>query len=122
MTEQTRQWMVDGVENICEASFIHDGNYCAVDILRRNGDGWDMFEVKSTSSSVGDVEADPDKFHKYAVDIAYQRWLLEHCGVKVTGTYLVALNRDYVRQGDLDKMCSTSRNSSTTNTSKCLSS
>ena len=102
MTEQTRQWMVDGVENICEASFIHDGNYCAVDILRRNGDGWDMFEVKSTSSSVGDVEADPDKFHKYAVDIAYQRWLLEHCGVKVTGTYLVTLNRDYVRQGDLD--------------------
>ena len=103
MTEQTRQWMVDGVENICEASFIHDGNYCAVDILRRNGDGWDMFEVKSTSSSVGEEVTNSENFRKYAVDIAYQRWLLEHCGVKVTGTYLVTLNRDYVRQGDLDK-------------------
>ena len=102
MTAQTRQWMAQGIENICEASFSKDGNYCAVDILHRNGDGWDIYEVKSSSSSAGEEVANPENFRKYAVDIAFQRWLLEQCGVKVTGAYLVTLNRDYVRHGDLD--------------------
>ena len=39
MAEQTRQWMDEGVENICEASFICEGGYCAVDILRKTTDG-----------------------------------------------------------------------------------
>ena len=102
MIERTKDEMARGTNNICEASFAKDGNYCAVDILRRNGDGWDIYEVKSSTSSVGDEVNNPDKFVKYAVDIAYQRWLLEQCGVKVTGTYLVTLNRDYVRHGNLD--------------------
>ena len=102
MIERTKEEMARGTNNICEASFAKDGNYCAVDILHRNGDGWDIYEVKSSTSSVGDEVNNPDKFVKYAVDIAYQRWLLEQCGVKVTGTYLVTLNRDYVRQGKLD--------------------
>lgn len=49
MVEQTRQWMDEGVENICEASFICEGGYCAVDILRKTTDGWAIYEVKSTS-------------------------------------------------------------------------
>lgn len=102
MIECTKDEMARGTNNICEASFAKDGNYCAVDILRRNGDGWDIYEAKSSTSSVGDEVNNPDKFVKYAVDIAYQRWLLEQCGVKVTGTYLVTLNRDYVRHGNLD--------------------
>ena len=48
MTAQTKQWMDDGVENICEASFIYDGNYCAVDILRKTRDGYSMYEVKNS--------------------------------------------------------------------------
>lgn len=102
MVERTQEEMARGTECICEASFAHEGNYCAVDILHRTPDGWAIYEVKSSSSSVGDEVNDPDKFVKYAVDIAYQRWLLEQCGVNVTGTFLVTLNRDYVRQDDLD--------------------
>ena len=76
-------------------------NYCAVDILRKTADGWAIYEVKSSSSNA-DADATDKEFGKYAIDIAYQKWVLEQCGVKVTGTYLVTLNKDYVRQGDLD--------------------
>ena len=100
MVEQTRQWMQEGVENICEASFALDGHYCAVDILRKNGDGWDIYEVKSTSFP--EFNGNEAKLEKYAPDIAYQKWVLTQCGVKVKGTYLVCLNSNYVRQGDLD--------------------
>ena len=100
MVEKTKQEMERGTENICEASFTIEGHYCAVDILRKNGDGWDIYEVKS--SSFPEFNGQEAKLEKYAPDIAYQKWVLTQCGVKVKGTYLVCLNSDYVRQGDLD--------------------
>jgi len=100
MVEQTRQWMQEGIQNICEASFALEGHYCAVDILRKTKDGWAIYEVKS--SSFPEFNGQEAKLEKYAPDIAYQKWVLTQCGVNVTGTYLVCLNSDYVRQGELD--------------------
>ena len=100
MAEQTRQWMDEDVENICEASFICEGGYCAVDILRKTNGGWAIYEVKSTSFP--EFNGQEAKLEKYAPDIAYQKWVLTQCGVNVTGTYLVCLNSDYVRHGELD--------------------
>ena len=100
MVEQTRQWMQEGVDNICEASFALEGHYCAVDILRKTKDGWAIYEVKSTSFP--EFNGQEAKLEKYAPDIAYQKWVLTQCGVNVTGTYLVCLNSNYVRQGELD--------------------
>ena len=100
MCELTQQYMGQGVDNICEASFALEGHYCAVDILRRNGDGWDIYEVKS--SSFPECDGEETKLEKYAPDIAYQKWVLTTCGVKVINTYLVCLNSSYVRHGALD--------------------
>ena len=100
MVEQTRQWMEEGIENIAEASFALEGHYCAVDILWKTPGGWAIYEVKS--SSFPEFEGQEAKLEKYAPDIAYQKWVLTQCGVHVTDTYLVCLNSDYVRQGELD--------------------
>ena len=101
MVEKTKEEMAKGTENICEASFATAGHYCAVDILRKNGDGWDIYEVKS-STYKGDEKDTPESLLVYTRDIAYQKWLLEQCGVKVNGTYLVRLNKFYVRGKKLD--------------------
>ena len=93
-------WVEEGVENICEASFICEGGYCAVDILRKTAGGWAIYEVKSTSFP--EFDGQETKLEKYAPDIAYQKWVLTQCGINVTDTYLVCLNSDYVRQGKLD--------------------
>ena len=100
MIEKTRQEMERGTEVICEASFTHERNYCAVDILRKTSDGWAIYEVKS--SSFPEFEGQTARLEKYAPDIAYQKWVLTQCGINVTGTYLICLNSDYVRHGDLD--------------------
>lgn len=92
MLNKTRDAIATGVETICEAAFSYDGLYCAVDILRKENGGYAIYEVKS---STHDKEI-------YGVDIAYQKYVLEHCGVKVTGTNLVCINSDYVRGEDLD--------------------
>ena len=111
MAALTKQYMDEGVENICEASFIGQSsifnsqssisNYCAVDILHRNGDGWDIYEVKS-STYKGDEHDTAKDLLAYTRDIAYQKWLLTQCGVKVNGCYLVRLNKFYVRGKELD--------------------
>ena len=101
MVDLTQQEIAHGTQNICEASFALNGNYCAVDILHRNDDGWDIYEVKS-STYKGEKEDTPKHLLVYTRDIAYQKWLLEQCGLKVTGTYLVRLNKFYVRGKDLD--------------------
>ena len=102
MIEKTVIEMKKGTENICEASFSYNGLYCAVDILKKNGDGWAIYEVKSSTKHMNDDGSYTDDKEVYVADISYQKYVLEHCGVKVTGTYLVCLNGDYVFDGTLD--------------------
>jgi len=92
MVANTREEMAKGTPVICEASFNYNGLFCSVDILRRENNGWAVYEVKSAAHSDRDV---------YYVDIAYQKYVLEHCGVPVTGTYLVCLNSNYIYDGIL---------------------
>ena len=101
MIRTTQQLMQSGCDVICEAAFSTPNHYCAVDILRKTAHGWAIYEVKSSTSHM--IVKDPEKtFGKYAADIAYQRWVLEQCGVNVTETYLVTVNSDYVYMGQLD--------------------
>ena len=87
MMENTRAEMEKGTPVICEAAFSHEGLYCAVDLLRKEGNGWAVYEVKSSSDGLQD---------KYIADVSYQKYVLEHCGVKVTGVYLVCIDSSYV--------------------------
>ncbi len=92
MIAKTKELMTEGFENICEASFSFNGLYCAVDILHKQNGGYAIYEVKSSTKNK----------HIYSVDVAYQKYVLEKCGVEVTGTYLVHINNKYVRNGDID--------------------
>ncbi len=93
MIENTKAEMAKGTPVICEASFDFNGLYCAVDILKKDGDGWAIYEVKSSTHEDKQV---------YAADVAYQKYVLESCGVNVTGTYLICINNEYVFDGTLD--------------------
>lgn len=69
MMENTSREMEKGTPVICEASFEYNGLYCAVDILRKDGDGWAIYEVKSSSKHGGDsddkpVYRPPVRFHR----------------------------------------------------------
>lgn len=89
---QTRQAMTDGVSTIYEATFIHDNLFVKVDILHRGADGWELYEVKS---STGCKEI-------YLDDIAVQWRTLLGCGVELHRAALVHINNQYVRQGEID--------------------
>ena len=86
MIRRTAEEMEKGTPVICEAAFSYEGLYCAVDLLRKDGDGWAVYEVKSTTQ-LKDY---------YTADVSYQKHVLEHCGVRLTGVYLVNIDSSYV--------------------------
>ena len=92
MTARTQALMDSDAENIAEAAFMTDGLYCAVDILHRNGSGWDLVEVKS-STKLADI---------YIEDMAFQYYVLTQCGVRIQNVYNLHLNSGYVRCGALE--------------------
>ena len=92
MLEETQEFIESGAENIAEASFSYEGLFCSVDILHRNAYGWDIYEVKS-STSVHSV---------YLDDMAYQCYVLTKLGYNITGVFNMHINGKYVRRGELD--------------------
>ena len=92
MCAQTVSLMESGADNIAEASILYDGLYCAVDILHKDEDGWDIVEVKSAT------EIKPE----YLDDMAFQLYVLEKSGLKINKVYNMHVDNTYVRQGELD--------------------
>jgi len=76
---------------IFEATFETSKLYCKVDILRPSKNGWDIIEVKS-SSKVKKEHYD---------DVAFQKYVLELCGLKINNCYLLHANKEYTRSGNI---------------------
>ena len=93
MAAQTQALMASGTSVICEASFIYEGLYCAVDILKNlGGNRVEIYEVKSVNS-LKDIHYD---------DVSFQTYVLRSCGYEVVSANLVHLDAGYVRHGDLE--------------------
>lgn len=77
---------------ITEASFNYENNFCSVDILKKNNDKYEIYEVKS-STELKDV---------YINDASYQYYVLTNLGFNVTKCSIVVINRGYERIGNID--------------------
>lgn len=82
----------DGIPSIYEATFIHDSLFARVDILSRDGEGWAINEVKSST----EVKA------VHVNDVAFQYFILNSLGLPVSRATLVHINNQYVRHGEID--------------------
>jgi hypothetical protein len=90
--QRTQELIQGGAEVIYEASFEADDVRIVADILLRGSRGWHLIEVKSTS------DAKPE----HLWDLAVQVYVLRNSGLKLRDASLLHLNREYVREGELD--------------------
>jgi CRISPR/Cas system-associated exonuclease Cas4 (RecB family) len=73
------------------------GLYAKADVIRDNGDGTiNLYEVKSSTSVKKAGQ------HNQIKDAAFQKIAAEEAGLKVARVFIVHLNKDYVRQGDIN--------------------
>ncbi len=95
----TERLMVSKVPTIFQSTFIVDGFIARNDALSysKENDCWDLYEVKGTNTL---KEGGPD--HDHIDDVAFRVSVLKRAKIKIGKYYLVHLNKDYVRFGDLD--------------------
>jgi len=91
MIEKTKELIANGTEVIYEATFSENGIFTMVDVLVKNGDAWDMYEVKA-STQVKEVHTN---------DTAIQ-WYPLSSTLNLHKAYVVHINNQYVREGALD--------------------
>ena len=86
----TRELMANReVPVIFEATFEHSGVLVRVDVLKRNGAGFRLTEVKS-STKIKPEHTD---------DVSIQKYVLAGCGLRVENTSVMHLSRDYEYDG-----------------------
>ena len=92
MIMETKDYLKQKKDIICEASFKFDNLFASIDILKIDEDGMNIYEVKS-SSSLKDI---------YKDDASFQAYILKKLGFKVKSVNVMHINKEYVLHGDLD--------------------
>ena len=96
--ETTQSLLSQGaVPALYEAAFAHEGIRIRADVLHQAGPGYDLAEVKSSTS------VKPE----HISDVAIQLYVLESSGIPVNRAYLMHLNNQYVYPGgdyDLEQL------------------
>ena len=79
---------------IYEATFVIDNNMIRADLMNPTKDGWDMYEVKSSS-----------KLKPYHIEDASFQWyvLSQIEGLKMNNAYVITINSQYIKDGDIDQ-------------------
>ncbi len=90
--ELTSKLIAQGQEIIYEAGFQSNKTLILLDILVRNGDSWDAYEVKS-SKKLSET---------YYKDAALQFFVLEEYGLKINSFSLIHINENYIRKDNID--------------------
>lgn len=84
--------LVKNKQTLFEAGFLIEDLYARADILQPVEDGWNIIEVKSSTS------VKPEHIH----DLSFQKYVYEKAGLKIYSCYLLHLNNKYLKQGDIN--------------------
>lgn len=87
----TEQMIADGTSTLFQATVITENGLLAMaDVIERDGEGWILYEVKSSSK--------PKPEH--IPDMAFQKIAFEAAGYAINATKVIHLNKEYVRHGE----------------------
>ena len=88
----TLEQIAKGTPVIYEATFQHNGVLIMLDILAQENDKWFAYEVKS-SLSVSET---------YLLDASVQYYVITNSGIQLEDFFIVHMNGDYVKNGEID--------------------
>ena len=73
------------------------GAFAIADILKKvDKNSYHLYEVKSSTS------VKKDKIHNHLKDVCFQKFVLQECGLNITKTFIIHLNKDFVKKGEIN--------------------
>lgn len=91
MISKTKELISNGCEVIYEATFKEDGIFAMADILIKDGDAWDIYEVKAST-----------EVKEYHINDTTIQWYALSKAINLNCAYVVHINNQYLRNGELD--------------------
>jgi hypothetical protein len=88
----TEEKIAEGIRTLYEATFRYNDIFVKADIINKGRKGWDLYEVKG-SSRLKDI---------YLDDVALQYYVLQKSGLPINNAFIVYVNNQYIRKGELD--------------------
>jgi predicted RecB family nuclease len=88
----TSELIEEGAKIIYEAGFQFNEVLVLTDILVKGNEGWRNYEVKSSTGMKP----------QYILDTAVQYYVVSNAGLPIEDIYLVYINNQYVRLGEID--------------------
>jgi Domain of unknown function(DUF2779) len=93
--QELTQRLIDAkTPTIFQPVFTKDGFIAIADVL--------TFDKATETYTIHEIKSSSDVKDEYLTDIAFQVLVLRRCGLKVKEAFLIHLNPDYVRHGDLE--------------------
>ncbi len=91
--KETKELVKEGVQVIFQATAIPGQLLIRADIFsyNRETDCWDIYEVKSST----------EVKEEHLFDLCFQKIVFEKAGYRIGKTFLIHINKDYVRNGDI---------------------
>lgn len=92
MCEITKEAIRSGNSTIYEASFFEEGVFIRVDIMQKTPNGWNIYEVKSSS-----------RLRSYHKEDATLQWavLSKVKNLKLNEVFVITLNNEYSKEGKI---------------------
>ncbi len=90
---RTKEALESDAKVVSQGGFEYNNLTCIVDALEKCGDGmYNLYEIKSGTKIKKD----------YLYDLAFQKHVLEGCGIKIKDIFVIYANNLYTRKGDID--------------------
>ncbi len=90
--QYTRELIEQGQQVIYEAAFSDGETLCYMDILVKRDNQWYAYEIKA-STQLKDY---------HIMDASFQYYVITRSGLALSGMYLVHLNSQYIRRGEIN--------------------
>jgi len=97
-SEITENQIKNGGEIFFQPAFeTSKGVFSRIDVLEKKKDGtWHIYEVKSST------KIKTDKKHNHLKDVCFQKYTMLENGYEVSQVSIIYLNKDYIRNGDVN--------------------
>ena len=93
LPRRTKEVLLSGAKTIMQAGFETGQISCICDLMVKNDDGtFNLYEIKSSTSAKAEHE----------FDLAFQIEVLEENNISISKIFIVHVNSDYVRSGEID--------------------
>lgn len=83
------------INSISNCSFLYNDLFCTIDILKKDKNSYSIYKIKPFSNIEKHIEDLID-------DTSFQLYILQKNNLKIKNCYVLYLNKNYIRKGDID--------------------